>query len=552
MQIINNLLSNFFTEEKNNIIILIATSILVNIIQANGVSHFNAKIINYMQERNFSFGLYNFKWFIFIWILFIALSHVYHIFQNKILTKLRQWVRFKVTENLMIRNNDSLSNINFTKLTTPISRIATTTFTIASNILTYVVPNISFVFMSTLFLFTYNFSVGIIFLIGNMLWLSLIWYQLSNLHNLSRTYESSSIDTENYLSEVLNNMNKIIVRGQYKDETNAFKTLMDETINKAYNFYSTSTNILFIVDIIIIITMCICIGTGIYLLKKNSLSITSFITLFTLLLLFREKVSSIAIQVTDFVELYGRTEALLPWFEEFNDSFSDESIINYDNINNNPFEKITFNNVTFKYPKTDDDILIDKSLVLNTNSNNIIGIIGNSGNGKSTIMKLVMKLYPISSGEIMIDDSNIEDMDPNFIRNNITYIDQSSSLFDKTIVENIMYGCKDEIECKKHYEFIQTFPRITELFADLNIDNDTVGYSGGNISGGQRQITNIISGLVNPSKILILDEPTNALDKDLKEEILIIIKYFKEYKQSIVIISHDRDVFPLFDEVHTI
>ena len=71
---------------------------------------------------------------------------------------------------------------------------------------------------------------------------------------------------------------------------------------------------------------------------------------------------------------------------------------------------------------------------------------------------------------------------------------------------------------------------------------------GENLSGGQRQIVNIISGLINPTKILILDEPTNALDPELKRELLLILKTFRKYKKCIIIITHDRDVYPLFDE----
>ena len=75
------------------------------------------------------------------------------------------------------------------------------------------------------------------------------------------------------------------------------------------------------------------------------------------------------------------------------------------------------------------------------------------------------------------------------------------------------------------------------------------GSLGENLSGGQRQIANVIGGLVNPSPILILDEPTNALDPDLKEELLGIIKHFRKIKKCIFIITHDRDVLSLFDEV---
>jgi ABC-type lipoprotein export system ATPase subunit len=93
------------------------------------------------------------------------------------------------------------------------------------------------------------------------------------------------------------------------------------------------------------------------------------------------------------------------------------------------------------------------------------------------------------------------------------------------------------------------YPKISELYKNVDINNKDAGALGENLSGGQRQIVNVVGGLINPSKILILDEPTNALDKELKKELLGIIKEFQKYKKCIIIISHDADCFKLFDEV---
>jgi ABC-type bacteriocin/lantibiotic exporter with double-glycine peptidase domain len=82
----------------------------------------------------------------------------------------------------------------------------------------------------------------------------------------------------------------------------------------------------------------------------------------------------------------------------------------------------------------------------------------------------------------------------------------------------------------------------------VDIYNSNAGSLGENLSGGQRQVVNIISGLISTSKILILDEPTNALDIDLKDEIIQLITEFRKYKKCIIIISHDKDTFRLFDE----
>jgi ABC-type lipoprotein export system ATPase subunit len=92
------------------------------------------------------------------------------------------------------------------------------------------------------------------------------------------------------------------------------------------------------------------------------------------------------------------------------------------------------------------------------------------------------------------------------------------------------------------------YPTIQKLYKNIDLEHKSAGGMGEHLSGGQRQVVNILSGLINPSKILILDEPTNALDLTIKKELLGIIYSFRKYKHCIIIITHDRDVYPLFDE----
>jgi ABC-type lipoprotein export system ATPase subunit len=112
----------------------------------------------------------------------------------------------------------------------------------------------------------------------------------------------------------------------------------------------------------------------------------------------------------------------------------------------------------------------------------------------------------------------------------------------------MLYGCKNKEVCDYFLEQILKYPKITKLYRNTDIKNKSAGLLGENLSGGQRQIVNMIGGLVNPSKILILDEPTNALDPELKKEVLGLITDFSRYKQAIIIITHDKDVFPLFTQ----
>jgi ATP-binding cassette subfamily B protein len=191
------------------------------------------------------------------------------------------------------------------------------------------------------------------------------------------------------------------------------------------------------------------------------------------------------------------------------------------------------------------------NITLNTN-NKVLGIVGLSGNGKSTFTKMILKIYKCNKGKIYIDNNNIENIDSNYIRKNIIYVNQNSKLFDKKIIENILYGCDDVSVCKENLEKINRYKYIKNLLNSIDIHNKNAGLAGENLSGGQRQIVNIINGLINPGKILILDEPTNALDGGLKRDVLQLINDFRNSKQCIIIITHDKEVYPLFDETITI
>ena len=229
--------------------------------------------------------------------------------------------------------------------------------------------------------------------------------------------------------------------------------------------------------------------------------------------------------------------------------------IYYDKIYNSHklnFDNIIFKNVSFKYAKSNKYIYNDVNMDIDLNDK-IIGITGLSGNGKSTFAKLLLKMYKCNSGEIFIDGVNINDIEPVYLRQNITYVNQNSKLFDKVIIENILYGCNELKTCNINLnEILENYPKIKSLYKNTDIHNNKVGSLGEKLSGGQRQVVNIISGIINPSKILILDEPTNALDPELKREILSLIQNFKKYKKCIFIITHDEDVYSLFDEEFTI
>ena len=252
----------------------------------------------------------------------------------------------------------------------------------------------------------------------------------------------------------------------------------------------------------------------------------------------------------DYLEFIGKLDYIL---DEFNAMLGKKQSIpdiiskTYSHIAVE-FKKIQFRNVSFIYTEKQAIPIFDNLTVEVNTNNKIIGMTGLSGKGKSSFAKLLLRLYEPTNGSIYIDDVDVTTIDPNYIRENITYVNQNSRLFDKKIIDNMVYGCSDPSICEKNLGEIMRYPTIKQLYQNVDILHGKAGSLGENLSGGQRQVVNIISGLINPSKILILDEPTNALDAALKAEVLSMIQYFRQYKQCIIIITHDKDVYSLFDE----
>lgn len=186
--------------------------------------------------------------------------------------------------------------------------------------------------------------------------------------------------------------------------------------------------------------------------------------------------------------------------------------------------KIEFKNVTFSYPNAEIPALDDVSFVINPGEK--VAFIGRIGSGKSTITKLILKLYEPTSGSILIDGLDISQLDPADIRRNMGYVPQEIHLFKGTIKENIISSERhphdeDIISAARTSgaeEFIHTHPRGYDMF---------IGERGMGLSGGQKQSVGIARALLQQAPIMLMDEPSNAMDqksesillKNLKEEL---------------------------------
>ncbi len=546
MNIIINLLYDFFKTEKMLTVIIIVLSLFINLLQANGISYVTSTIISSIQKSKIDKTITHYKYLILLMVIVIISNSIFKYIQSYLSTKLKPWISYNLLKILMKINKKDMSEINFTKIFLPISRISSIPVYMFNSIVKFVLPTVTFVAIISIYFLYKSFYVGMIFIIGNILLVMYCANTVKNVYIKNRNYEKHINEHDSKILEVLSHFDKIIYRAQTSEELKKMLESSKENIKIGQDYYNTTysngTNLQIILNVLVIII----IGFLIHMFINKKINIVTFITFFSLGLMYKDKITILINHIPDFTEYFSRANYILDEFDKMKINYNDVANEKYDKIKLD-FNTIEFKDVDFKYQGNDKDIFKNFSIKLDLN-NKMIGITGLSGNGKTTFVKLFLGLYKCNKGDIFIDGNSIKKIDPDYIRLNITYVNQNSKLFDKKIIENILYACNNKEICDQNLSQIMKYPKILNLYKNIDL-NTSAGSLGENLSGGQRHMINIINGLINPSKIVILDEPTNGLDIDLKNELKQIIKDLKKQtKKCIIIITHDKDLYSLFDE----
>ena len=176
-----------------------------------------------------------------------------------------------------------------------------------------------------------------------------------------------------------------------------------------------------------------------------------------------------------------------------------------------------------------------------------IGLVGVSGSGKTTLTKLLLRFADVNEGGIFIDGQDIRDVTQKTLREAIAYVPQESSLFHRSVFENIAYGRPDATD-EEVYEAAR-LANADEFIADLPNGYDTlVGERGIKLSGGQRQRIAIARAILKDAPILVLDEATSALDSESEAAIQEALANLMEGRTSIVV-AHRLSTIAGLDEI---
>ena len=343
---------------------------------------------------------------------------------------------------------------------------------------------------------------------------------------VNQSLEASEIFTK-FLSEILKATSVIKIFQKEDVELKKFRSVIEDRIEKMTKVEKTRLGAAPIMETITGIAIAIVVMAGGYLSIKNEIEVGSFFSFLTALMLAYQPVRALSgVNI-------GVNEGLIAAKRIY------ELLDNKDLIIHDPNKKdliiskkeIMFNNVSFSYP---DGTKAIKSVNTKIEGGTTVALVGKSGSGKSSFINLIPRFYNIASGEIKIDNQDINHVNLKSLRKEIALVSQETILFDDTVEANIKYGrfdaTKEEIlEASKNAaadEFIKDLPQGYETI---------VGENGVKLSGGQKQRISIARAMLKNSSIILLDEATSALDNESEAKIKYAVDNLIKNRTTIII-----------------
>lgn len=363
-------------------------------------------------------------------------------------------------------------------------------------------------------------------------------------HMLRESIEEShkaSAAKSSILIEALQNIETLKTLGVTGHMQWAWEEATGEIAQKSFKSRLISTSISTITGFLIQLTTVLLVIVGVYLIGAHELSMGGLI--------------AIIIIASRTVAPMGQAAALI---SNYSDAKSAYDVI--ENIVSQPSERphgkkfitrpdlegaIEFKNVSFSYDNSEHQALNKVSFYINPKEK--VAIIGRIGSGKSTISKLLLNLYEPQSGSILLDGIDIKQIDPIDLRKNTSYVSQDIALFKGTAKDNIVYRSSrvgDEQMLRASIisgadEFIKKHPLGYEM---------PIGERGMGLSGGQKQSIGIARALLFESPIVLMDEPTNAMDQLSESRLIANLKNYLHDKTAILI-TQKNTILDIVDRV---
>jgi ABC-type multidrug transport system fused ATPase/permease subunit len=526
---ITNLLELYTGEYiKNNKLFLfgfILLTFIYYIIEVIGIGYVISQLSN---KINKTFIIY----FIVLGIIIVILTYIKGLFMAKAASDVTTFSRNKFFRALLNRYGTSYQDMNIGNTINRIFAVTLEYRFAVINFFNITLPAIFILLITSCVIFKINRHIGCLLFICLFFNIIITLKEYNNISQKKIEQEIHFYETFNSLTDQVNNLMNSYLNNETKNEQNKITDRQNSYKEKVFN----SENSVNYINTYLMINLMVFLTLVIYFVYIDKIENKALFTV--MLIYFVSNYISYSKELGILIPHIGITLGSYNYFKNLLTNNDNGKIdkINYGNIN--------FKNITFSY-KNNNPII--NNLTLEIKHKTKIAIVGRSGSGKTTLTKLILKLYNNYQGNIYIDGININDIETNYLRKKVIYVNQRTHLLNRSVIENINYG--NNIDIKIINNLLNKYS-LTDIFSGLKDGvNEKCLVGGSNLSLGMQKVILLTRGILKSknSLIMIFDEPLAGLDaKTRKKVINMIINECKN--KTLIIITHDKEIIPYMDK----
>ncbi len=519
-------LSTYFKSSKRLVIINIILNILL-IITSVILPIISAKIIAELTNSNLKKVIYITIILVLIRVFSTIINYFRYSSNYKIYNNILSNLRKDTLKRIHLLTNQTLDNNSvglFVKRVKNDSETISLTYWRISNDIKSIISTIG-IFIA---IFIINKAVCFFALLYLLLIIILDNYNQSKTRKLREITNKESEKNTSLITETIHGIRDIKMLNIENNTKKLINKQIKTLLNCSKKENETNSLIGSLTDVVSNICDFLLIILYVYLIKENILSLVNALVLYnysTNLSSFHGYTGEIANYINKFNISTNRIKELFDNEKFATETFGTKHIKKVKG-------KFEFKNVHFSYKRNE----VLKGVTFTVNPDETVAFVGKTGSGKTTIFNLLCKMYEVDKGEILIDNININELDKDTIRGNITVISQSPYIFNMSIKDNLKLvkpnltnkEMKEALKTACLYDFVESLP---------NKYDTILGEGGVTLSGGQKQRLAIARALVQKTEIILFDEATSALDNETQEKITKAINNMKR-EYTIMIIAH--------------
>jgi ABC-type multidrug transport system fused ATPase/permease subunit len=530
-----NLVKGFIKEHP----VLITTNMLFLFlypVQDIVLPHFYGKIMDSVSKGN------NAKDYLVIVITLLVITQVmslvgdYH--NAKLIPVMETWMRKRILERMLEKYEAENNEIEIGQVIAKMAKLPNTIVQWLDKFKNFILPYILVYFCATVYFYFVDKQICLAFMLTVITSVSILVRSPFACSAESTDRDIQFHEIHKHIDDMLSNLFAIYGGGQQEEELNKL-----EDIAEGYRAYFKST-MTCAVKHMSMMTPVVVGFIVFFVVRSQSLVINkkmepaTFVSIFIIFLYILHSLTILNDQLRELIFDWGSIESssVLLFGESKSDKTSKSSQRKQANsLKPTQEHGMGLLNVTFKYPNTERTILNDVSIHIREGDK--VCLLGDIGSGKSTILKLLLNYQSPSNGIVYLNGKSYQDIKIKHLRSYIGYVPQQSILFNRTLLENILYANKHH--SREDVENAIKYFGLQEEFARFDKGLDTVvGKNGSRLSGGQRQLVWCLRVVLQNPQILVLDEPTASVDDKTKEAMHKMLDTVMKDK-TVIMVTHD-------------